>query len=142
MALSGIFSIAGSALSAESIRLNTTASNLANAESVGQTEQSAYHAKHPLFTANKSDNLFAGFLKQAETGVSVAAIVEDNTPLQKRFEPNHPLANEDGYVYVPNVNAMNEMADFISGSRAYQSNVQVIKATKQMQQAALSLGDI
>ncbi len=136
MALFNVFDIAGSAMSAESVRLNVTASNLANAQSVGGSEAETYHARHPVFSAVMQS------LRPdtSSVGVRVDRIVEDQSPMEKRYQPHHPLANEEGYVFLPNVNIVDEMANMISASRSYQSNVEVLNTSKQMMLATLRMG--
>ena len=108
-----IFDIAGSGMSAQSVRLNTTASNLANAESVSGDPNAVYKAKHPLFEAIRS-----GLGKDASaSGVAVKGIFENPAPPSARYEPGNPLADANGYVYAPNVNSVEEMVDMISASR-------------------------
>lgn len=136
MALFDVFDIAGSAMSAETVRLNVTASNLANAQNVGTTEASTYHARHPVFSA-VLQSLRGG---DQGVGVKVDDIVESQAPLQTRYQPDHPLANEDGYVFLPNVNLVDEMANMISASRAYQTNVEVVNTSKQLMLATLRMG--
>ena len=146
MSLMNVFDIAGSGMSAQSVRLNTTSSNIANAESVSSNTDETYRARHPVFAAqlqnamNKSPFDFAASEPNAGGGVDVKGIVESDAPLQMRYEPNHPEANEDGYVAYPNVNVVEEMANMISASRAFQNNVDVMNSAKQMMQHALSLG--
>ncbi|MCO6412042.1 MAG: flagellar basal body rod protein FlgC [Thiogranum sp.] len=136
MSLFNVFDIAGSAMSAESVRLNVTASNLANAQSVGGSEQTTYHARHPVFSA-VLNSLQGG----ANTyGVKVSGIIESAAPLEQRYQPEHPMANEEGYVFLPNVNLVDEMANMISASRSYQSNVEVMNTSKQMMMATLRIG--
>jgi flagellar basal-body rod protein FlgC len=132
-----IFDIAASGMSAQSVRLNTTASNLANADSVGTDPDKVYRARHPIFEAVR-----AGLGAKADTGaaVRVKAIVENKTAPAARYEPGNPLANSEGYVYAPNVNAVEEMVDMISASRAYQNDVEVMNTTKEMMLATLRLG--
>jgi flagellar basal-body rod protein FlgC len=136
MSLFNVFDIAGSAMSAETVRLNVTASNLANAQSVGSSEQSTYHARHPVFAA------VMGSLRgdAASVGVAVNGIVESEAPLEQRYQPEHPMANEEGYVFLPNVNIVDEMANMISASRSYQGNVEVLNTSKQLMLATLKLG--
>jgi flagellar basal-body rod protein FlgC len=136
MSLFDVFDIAGSAMSAESVRLNVTASNLANAQNVGTSEDSTYHARHPVFSA-VMQSLHGG---DQGVGVKVDNIIESKAPLQTRYEPDHPLANEQGYVYLPNVNLVDEMANMISASRAYQTNVEVVNTSKQLMLATLRMG--
>jgi flagellar basal-body rod protein FlgC len=131
-----IFEVAGSGMSAQSVRLNTTASNLANADSVSGDANTVYKAKHPLFEAVR-----AGLGKGApSSGVSVRGIVENQAAPTARYEPGNPLANADGYVYAPNVNVVEEMVDMISASRAYQNNVEVMGTAKDLMLATLRLG--
>ena len=136
MSLFNVFDIAGSAMSAETVRLNVTASNLANAQSVGSSEQSTYHARHPVFAS------VMGSLRDnaASAGVAVSGIVESQAPLEQRYQPEHPMANEEGYVFLPNVNIVDEMANMISASRSYQGNVEVLNTSKQLMLATLKLG--
>lgn len=137
MSLFKIFDIAGSALSAQSVRLNTTASNLANAESVGGSEETTYKARHPVFAAM----LKGMYGTEGEgVGVRVLGITESTEPAQQRYAPDHPMANAEGYIYQPNVNAAEEMVNMISASRSYQNNVEVLNTSKQMLLATLRLG--
>lgn len=131
-----IFDIAGSGMSAQSVRLNTTASNLANADSVSGDPNQVYKAKHPLFEAIR-----AGLGKDAaSSGVAVKGIFENQAPPNARYEPGNPLADVNGYVYSPNVNTVEEMVDMISASRSYQNNVEVMNTAKEMMLATLRLG--
>ncbi|MBX2808015.1 MAG: flagellar basal body rod protein FlgC [Cellvibrionaceae bacterium] len=141
MSLGQIFSVAGSAMNAQSVRLNTTASNLANADAAASSIDETYRGRHPVFMAldNQVMDLDAGH-PGASMGVKVAGIVESQASLQPRYEPQHPLANEEGYVYYPNVNVVEEMTNMISASRSFQINVEVMNSAKQMMQRVLSLG--
>lgn len=146
MSLMNIFDIAGSGMSAQSVRLNTTSSNIANAESVSSNVNETYRAREPIFAAqlqsqmNQSPFDFSANQLNAGGGVSVQGIVESDAPLQMRYEPGHPNADKDGYVAYPNVNVVEEMANMISASRAFQTNVDVMNSAKQMMQHVLSLG--
>jgi flagellar basal-body rod protein FlgC len=144
MSLYGIFDIAGSGMSAQSIRLNTTASNLANAQSVSSSVDETYKARHPVFAATMQDAFGGGFGSQpgasAGAGVQVLGIIEDESPYQMRYEPHHPMADEEGYVAYPNVNVVEEMTNMISSSRSFQVNVEVMNTAKTMMQRVLSLG--
>ena len=131
-----IFDIAGTGMSAQSVRLNTTASNLANADSVGSDPSRVYKAKHPLFEAIRS-GLGSN---AASAGVAVRGIVESQAAPMARYEPGNPLADADGYVYAPAVNTVEEMVDMISASRSYQNNVEVMNTAKDMMLATLRLG--
>lgn len=135
-----IFDIAGQAMSAQSIRLNTVASNMANADTVGSSEADAYHAKYPVFSAIAVE---ANTLDNGDSygkGVKVDKIVHSDKPLQMRFEPDHPKADANGFVYQSNVNIVQEMADMISASRSYQTNVQMLNTAKELMQHTLNLG--
>lgn len=137
MSLFKIIDIAGSGMSAQSIRLNTTASNMANAESVSSSTDQTYRARHPVFSAVMNE-LNAS---PEGVGVSVRGIVESQEPLRKQFDPGHPMADQDGNIFLPNVNMIEEMANMISASRSYQSNAEVAKTAKQLLMQTLSLGD-
>jgi flagellar basal-body rod protein FlgC len=136
-----IFDIAGSGLSAQSVRLNTVASNLANADSVSGDPSTVYKARHPVFQAVQQQLQGAASLdNQSEATVKVAGIVESNAAPQMRYDPGNPLANAQGNVYAPNVNVIEEMTDMISASRAYQDNVEVMNTSKDLMLATLKLG--
>ncbi len=134
MSLFNVFNIAGSALAAETVRLNTTASNLANADTVSSSTEQTYRARYPVFA-----RMVDAFGQEAD-GVRVLGIVESDAPLRKEYQPEHPLADEAGYIFKPNVNVVEEMANMISASRTYQTNVEVMNVTKQMLLRTLSLG--
>lgn len=137
MSLYNIFDVAGSGMSAQSVRLNVTASNLANANNISSSAEETYRGRHPIFAAE----LHKAAINQEESvPVQVLGIVEDQDPLQLEYNPNHPMADKDGYIYKPNVNVMEEMANMISASRSYQTNVQVADAAKQMLTKTLQLG--
>lgn len=153
MSLSDVFNIAGSGMSAQSVRLNTVASNIANAETVSSSDGETYRARQAVFSTvfnaqsgmapgmgqGMGQSLFAGD-DQAGQGVEVRGIVQSDAELQARYEPDHPMANEEGYVYYPNVNVVEEMANMMSASRAYQTNVEIMNAAKTMLQRVLTLG--
>jgi flagellar basal-body rod protein FlgC len=134
-----IFDIAGSGMAAQSVRLNTVASNLANAESVSGDPNTVYKARHPVFEAVRA-SLAAGPGQESGAAVRVSTITESQEPAQARYEPGNPLANADGYVFAPNVNAVEEMVDMISASRAYQNNIEVMNTSKELLLATLRLG--
>jgi flagellar basal-body rod protein FlgC len=136
MSLFNVFDIAGSALSAQSLRLNVTASNLANMQNVAGAPEDVYRARHPIFRAETRS--FASEL--AASGVQVLGIIESSAPPIERFDPGHPEANEQGLIYAANVNPMEEMANMISASRSYQSNLEVINTSKELLLRTLSLG--
>ncbi|ARD23236.1 MULTISPECIES: flagellar basal body rod protein FlgC [Shewanella] len=137
MSLFNIFNVSGSGMSAQSVRLNTTASNIANADSVSSSVDQTYKARHPIFEAEMAK---ASHEQNSSHSVSVKGIVESDKPLLKEFSPDHPMADGDGFIYKPNVNVMEEMADMISASRSYQMNVQVADAAKSMLQQTLRMG--
>jgi flagellar basal-body rod protein FlgC len=130
-----VFNVAGSGMSAQSVRLNTVASNLANAESVSTDPSQVYRAKHPVFQAATSTNG-----NKASTAVNVLGITESTAAPDSRYDPGNPLANTDGYVYSPNVNVVEEMADMISASRSYQNDVEVMNTARNMLLDTLKLG--
>jgi flagellar basal-body rod protein FlgC len=128
------FDIAGSSLSAQSLRLNLTASNLANMHNVAGTPDAVYRARHAVFKAATEP------FSSALAGVRVLGVIESETPPIERYDPGNPLANEEGLVYASSVNAMEEMANMISASRSYQSSLEVINTAKQLMLRTLSLG--
>jgi flagellar basal-body rod protein FlgC len=128
-----IFDIAGSAMSAQSVRLSTVASNLANAESVSGDPNSVYKAKLPVFSAQAMGD--AG-----HAGVAVAGVVESQTPPEKRYEPGHPLADSEGYVYAPSISPVEEMVNMISAARSYQNSVEVLNTAKDLALKTIALG--
>jgi flagellar basal-body rod protein FlgC len=135
------FDIAGSGMSAQSVRLNTTASNLANAESVSGDPNAVYKARHPIFEAVRAQLAAAGPQgSQSGPAVRVSGIYESQAPAAARYEPGNPLANEQGYVYAPAVNVVEEMVNMISASRSYQNNVEVMNTSKDLLLATLRLG--
>lgn len=137
MSLFNIFDVAGSALNAQTLRLNTTSSNLANANSASSSTDETYKARQPVF-ATMMSNEFDD--QNGSVGVQVLGIVEKQEPSRAEYSPGHPMADEEGYVYMPNVNVIEEMANMISASRSYQTNVEVMNTAKQMLMRTLSLG--
>jgi len=128
MSMFKVFDIAGSALSAQSIRMNTTASNLANANSVSSSDGETYRARQPIFEAVLQDERGGA----ASVGVTVKEVVESQEPLQSRYEPGHPMANEDGYIFMPNVNVVEELVNMIETQRAYEMNSKAISTADDM----------
>ncbi len=137
MSLFNVFNITGSGMSAQSMRLNTTASNIANADSVSSSIDETYRARHPVFAA-AMQNAAAG--QDSSVGVQVLGIVESNKPLNIEYAPGHPMADQEGYIYKPNVNVIEEMTNMISASRSYQTNVQLAESAKNMLNKTLQLG--
>jgi len=127
-----IFSIAGSALTAQSARLNAVASNLANADSVVGADGQPYRAKQVVFQATPVEG--------GGIGVRVTQVVESAAPLRMTYDPANPAANERGYVSMPNVNVVEEMVNMISASRAYQTNAEVMNTTRQLLMKTLAIG--
>lgn len=136
MSLFNVFDVSGTALHAQTLRLNTTASNMANANTASSSIDKTYRARHPVF-APMLDNFDE---QQQGVGVKVLGIVESNAPLKKEFNPGHPLADKDGFISLPNVNVAEEMANMISASRSYQSNIELMNSAKQMLLRTISLG--
>ena len=136
MGLFDIFDVAGSAMSAQTVRLNTVASNMANAEVVSGTKEGAYLARQPVFSAVM--NAIGG--NQESVPVRISGIVESDAAIDRLYHPEHPEADKDGYVFTSNVNMIEEMANMISASRSYQSNVEVANTSKQLLLDTLRLG--
>ena len=128
-----IFNVAGSAMAAQSQRMNVTASNLANAESAAGPDGQPYRAKQVVFEV-------AGAGGQDIGGVRVARVMEDSAPARMLFDPRNPHANADGYVAMPNVNVVEEMTNMISASRSYQANVEVLNTAKTLMVKTLTIG--
>ena len=133
MSLFNIFNIAGSAMTAQSQRLNVVASNLANVDSATGPDGKPYRAKQVVFSTVPT----AG---QPGEGVKVSAVVEDNSPMKMVYDPKNPMADEQGYVTMPNVNPVDEMVNMISASRSYQNNVDVMNTSKTLLIKTLTLG--
>lgn len=138
MSLFNVFDISGSGMSAQSVRLNTTASNIANADSVSSSIDQTYRARHPVFAAEMQKA--AASQNDAAAGVQVLGIVESDKPLNVEYAPDHPMADSNGYIYKPNVNVVEEMTNMISASRAYQTNVQLAESAKNMVNRTLQMG--
>ena len=133
MSMFNIFNISGSAVSAQSQRLNVVASNLANADTVAGPDGQSYKARQVVFTSQAMGNTGA-------TGVSVTQVVEDATPGRRVFDPKHPQADEDGYITYSNVNSVEEMVNMISASRSYQNNIEVMTTTRSLLMKTLQMG--
>ena len=129
-----IFDVAGSVMQAQSVRLSTLASNLANADSVAGSPEQVYKPLEPVFRAvpNAAD--------PSLTSVEVSGVVERGTPPIQRYEPGHPLADEQGYVYSPDVDPVSQMVNLISASRNYQAGVEMLNTAKELAVATLSMG--
>ena len=136
MALFNVFDIAGSAMTAQSMRLNVTASNMANADSVTGADGQPYRAKQVVFQARP----LSASSPNGANGVVVARVVDDPSPLKLVYDPKNPFANAQGYVSRPNVNVVEEMTNMISASRSYQANVEMMNTAKTMIQRTLAIG--
>ena len=136
MSMFKIFDTAASGMSAQSLRLNLVASNMANADAVSSSIEQTYRARQPVFKSliDQADP------DAATAGVRMAGVVESRAPLVQEYAPDHPMANEQGYIFRPNVNLVEEMANMMSASRSYQSNVEVANAAKQLLIATLRMG--
>ncbi|SBT05054.1 flagellar component of cell-proximal portion of basal-body rod [Candidatus Accumulibacter aalborgensis] len=133
MSIFNTFQIAGSAMTAQSIRLNAVASNLANADSVVGSDGQPYRAKQVVFAATPMGSA-------AAQGVRVMQVVQDGSPGRMVYEPRNPAADEKGYVTMPNVSVVEEMTNMISAARSYQTNVEVMNTAKQLLLKTLTLG--
>lgn len=137
MGMFSVFDIAGSGMSAQTVRLNTTASNLSNADTPAASAEAAYKAKQPIFSAVQGQ-VNAAFSEKS--GVQVDDVITSQDPARRQYQPGHALADKDGYIYLSNVNVMEEMANMISASRSYQMNVNVMNTAKQLMLRTLQLG--
>ncbi|MFQ5610455.1 MAG: flagellar basal body rod protein FlgC [Woeseiaceae bacterium] len=136
MSLFEVFDVAGSAMNAQSVRMNVTSSNLANAGSVSGDPDKVYRARQPVFSSFQ-DTLNG---QQGVSSVRLDGVIESQAPLTIRYQPDHPEADENGNVYVSNVNRVEEMVNMISASRSYKNNVEIINTTKDLLMQTLSLG--
>lgn len=134
MSLLAIFDTSSSAMQSQSIRLNLIASNLANANTVASSEEEVYKPKYPVFETVLNDEF------ENYSGVKVSEVIEDKANANKLYEPNHPLADENGYIYTPSVNPVEEMANMMTTSRTYQINIEVADMARSMLLELLTLG--
>ncbi|HIQ40610.1 MAG TPA: flagellar basal body rod protein FlgC [Sulfurivirga caldicuralii] len=135
MSLFNILDISATGMHVQTIRLNTVASNLANADSISSNADETYRAKKPVFQTILDETT-----GEPVGGVRIKEIVESQAPLKMEYNPNHPMANEEGYIFRPNVNVVEEMADMLSASRTYQTNVEVMNTSKQLLLRTIQLG--
>lgn len=140
MSLTKVFDIAGSALSAETMRLRATASNMSNANVEAGSADEVYKAQYPVFKAIQ-DEAMSAFDGVTNGGVKIDGMYQSEKEPISRYEPNNPLADEKGLVYAPDINYVEEMANMISASRSYQMDLEIMSTTKQMLQRTLQLGD-
>ena len=132
-----IFDVAGSGMNAQSLRLNLVASNISNANSVSSSLDEVYKSRQPVFAAE-----LKGIMDKndATSKVNVLGVVESQAPVVMEYAPDHPMADETGYIYKPNVNTVEEMANMMSASRSYQNNVEVLNTAKQLMLQTLKMG--
>jgi len=135
MSLLNIFDVTGSAMAAQTVRMNTTASNLANAETTASSPEEAYRARNPVF-----QTVYRSAFDDASAGVRVTGILPNDTEPQRVYKPGDAMADDDGYVYLSNVNVVDELVNMISASRSYQSSVEVLNTSKELLMRTLSLG--
>lgn len=137
MSLFNIMEVAGTGMAAQTVRMNVVSSNLANAGSVASSAEEVFKAKEPLFEAVLKNQISRGGVAK---GVRVSGIVEKSQDISSRYQPEHPMANEEGMVFLTNVNPVEEMANMISASRSFQMNVEVANTSKQLLLKTLSMG--
>ena len=137
MSAFSIFDIAGSAMNAQSLRLNLVASNISNANSVSGSAEGVYKSRQPVFAAELKGIMNT---QDAASKVNVLGVVEDQAPPVMEYAPNHPMADKTGYIYKSNVNTVEEMANMMSASRSYQNNVEVLNTAKQLILQTLKMG--
>lgn len=136
MGLYDVLNVSGSSMGAQSVRLNTVASNLANADAVSSNANDIYRSRQPVFAA-VMESLNAN---QTAVPVRVAGVVESQAPARQEYQPDHPMANTEGYIYKSNVNAIEEMTNMMTASRSYQNNVEVFNTSKQLLLKTLNMG--
>lgn len=135
MSLFKVLDISGTGMHAQTVRLNTVASNMANVDSVSSNKEDTYRSKQPVFQTIMND-----MTNEPAGGVRIKEIVESQEPLKMEYNPNHPMANEEGYIFRPNVNVVEEMANMMSASRSYETNIEVMNTSKQLLIRTIQLG--
>ncbi|WFE67887.1 flagellar basal body rod protein FlgC [Thiomicrospira sp. R3] len=135
MSLFNIMDISGTGMHVQTIRLNTVASNMANVDSISSNAQETYRSKQPVF-----QTILDQRTGEPRNGVRVKEIVESQAPLKMEYSPNHPMANDEGYIFRPNVNVVEEMANMMSASQTFQTNVEVMNTSKQLLLRTIQLG--
>lgn len=141
MAFNSIYKIAGSAMGAQTVRLNTIASNLANADSAASRPEDVYQARKPVFAAIYNNDQLTRSMGMGGASVQVLDVISAGNDPQRRYEPNNPMADRDGYVYYADINHIEEMTDMMAATRNYETNVEVLNRIKGMQQGLLKLGE-
>ena len=139
MPIDNIFGIAGSALNAQMARMNSVASNMANASTVAGSEKEAFRGKRLVFKAVLDDQSQLPRDQTYQGGVRIEALIDDPAPIKRMSDPGNPLADKDGYVYMSNVNEMTEMVEMMAASRSYQNNVEVINTTRQLMMRTIDI---
>ncbi len=135
MGLSSVFHMSGSALHAQNVRLGTIAQNIANAQTAAGSPETVYRSRVPVFQA-VMDNQMNG----SGVAVKVVGIVEDTSLPQKQYQPNNPIADENGFIYLPNVNAVEEMSNMMSASRSFQVNIEMMNTAKELLLRTVMMG--
>ena len=138
MSLNNIFGIAGTALNAQMVRMNSTASNMANASTMASSQEEAYKAKRPVFEALLNQEMTIQGA-QFKGGVRVSGMVDDQTPNQKIHDPGNPMSDKEGFVYTSNVNEVVEMVEMMAASRSYQNNVEVVNTARKLMMRTLEI---
>ena len=141
MSFDSIYRIAGSSMNAQTVRLNTVASNLANADSAAARPEDVYEARKPIFAAVYGNDQLTRGVGMGGAHVQVLDVVTAGREPQRRYEPDNPLANRDGYVFYADINEIEEMTDMMSASRSFETGVEVLNRVKGMQQGLLKLGE-
>ena len=141
MSLFNIFDLAGSGLSAQNVRLNTVASNLANAESISSSPELAYKSRQPVFATSYQNELSA-LNNSASASLRTVGIVESQAENIAQYQPGNPLADENGYIYLSNVNVIEEMTNMMSASSSYQSNLEILNTSKDLILQTIRLGKL
>lgn len=139
MPIDNIFGIAGSALNAQMARMNSVASNMANASTVAGSEKEAFRGKRLVFKAVLDDQSQLPRDQTYQGGVRIDSLVDDPSPVRRISDPGNPLADKDGFVYLSNVNEMTEMVEMMAASRSYQNNVEVINTTRQLMMRTIEI---
>ncbi|WKJ89870.1 flagellar basal body rod protein FlgC [Methylomonas montana] len=132
-----IFDVAGSGMNAQTLRLNLVASNISNANSVSSSIGQVYKSRQPVFAAELKNIMDKN---NAASGVNVLGVVESQAPPVMEYAPSHPLADATGYIYKPNVNTVEEMANMMSATRSYENNVEVLNTAKNLILQTLKMG--
>ena len=132
-----VFDIAGSGMNAQNLRLNLVASNISNANSVSSSVDETYKSRQPVFAAQLKDAIDQ---QNSASGVDILGVVESEAPAVMEYSPDHPMANDEGYIFKPNVNTVEEMANMMSASRSYQNNVEVLNTAKELMMQTLRMG--